>query len=118
MPPIDKYLLQNSIRICNEYSQYLSRLYGIENPPKVGILPYSRLGKCVALGYYDADGNIILMNKYVLLCGLDEQRRILQHELIHALSHQRFGHGGHGVQFNRMCDEFHIDDGCKGAIAK
>lgn len=117
--PSDKYILQNRIRMCNEYSRYLSQVYGIINPPEVKILPYSRFGKCVILGCYDSDDNTITMNKYVLLGGnLCDHRTILQHELVHALSYQRFGYGGHGAHFNRMCEEFQMQEDCKRAVSR
>jgi predicted SprT family Zn-dependent metalloprotease len=92
------------ITTANKISKWLSRQYGVVNPPEVIPLKYSRMGKSVILGYYNHDQNKIEINKYALeLWKCQGIKEIIQHELIHALCHQEHGDVGHGPEFKEMC---------------
>jgi len=89
---------------ANKISKRISCRYGIVTPPEVTVLPYSRTGKKVALGYYNHDDNKIEINKYVLMWwGMNDITEILQHEAVHALCYQEYGHGGHDKDFRKLC---------------
>jgi hypothetical protein len=102
--------LQNRLVRHNKMSLRLSRQYGILNPPTVEILPHSRCGKCCIIGFYSRNDNKIYINKHYLGCVnmLKQYREILKHELMHAVSYQRLGIGGHGKHFKDICKEFDL----------
>ena len=88
---------------ANKISKRISCRYGVVTPPEVTVLPYSRTGKKVALGYYNHECNKIEINKYVLMWwGMKEITEILQHEAVHALCYQECGHGGHDKDFREL----------------
>jgi hypothetical protein len=102
--------LQNRLTRHNKMSVRLSKKYGILDPPTVDILPHSRCGKCCIIGFYSRNDNKIYINKHYLGCVnmLKQYREILKHELMHAVSYQRLGIGGHGKHFKDICKEFDL----------
>lgn len=95
----------------NRISKKLSCQYGVIKTPEIIPLKYSRTGKSVALGYYDNENNRIEINKYAIeLWKREEIQEIIQHEMIHALCYQIYGHGGHGPEFKELCQKRGLSD--------